>query len=157
MIPQDMVRHLTACLVLGLEALHSCDVLYRALSPELVFLDSRYGPSMGHVCTRKEAVGNALLCKAGQLSGESGESGEKEVQLAAQDPLASRAHLARSTNACLHGSSFCYLGLALSMLQGLCGAVGVPDVQARSVERLHIVRNSGVPRSRAGATAVDEL
>lgn len=42
MVPQDMVRHLTACLVLGLEALHSCDVLYRALSPELVFLDSRY-------------------------------------------------------------------------------------------------------------------
>lgn len=44
-VPQDMVRHLTACLVLGLEALHSCDVLYRALSPELVFLDSRYGSS----------------------------------------------------------------------------------------------------------------
>lgn len=41
-VPQDMVRHLTACLVLGLETLHSCDVLYRALSPELVFLDSRY-------------------------------------------------------------------------------------------------------------------
>lgn len=40
-LPQDMVRHLTACLVLGLEALHSCDVLYRALSPELVFLDGR--------------------------------------------------------------------------------------------------------------------
>ncbi|CAM9419992.1 unnamed protein product [Ascophyllum nodosum] len=40
-IPQDMVRHLTACIVLGLEALHKCDVLYRALSPELVFLDRR--------------------------------------------------------------------------------------------------------------------
>lgn len=40
-VPQDMVRHLTACLVLGLEALHKCNVLYRALSPELVFLDSR--------------------------------------------------------------------------------------------------------------------
>lgn len=40
-IPQDIVRHLTACIVLGLEALHSCDVLYRALSPELVFVDSR--------------------------------------------------------------------------------------------------------------------
>ncbi|CAM9424755.1 unnamed protein product, partial [Laminaria digitata] len=40
-LPQDMVRHLAACLVLGLEALHKCHVLYRALSPELVFLDSR--------------------------------------------------------------------------------------------------------------------
>lgn len=40
-IPQDAVRHLTACIVLGLEALHKSDVLYRALSPELVFVDSR--------------------------------------------------------------------------------------------------------------------
>ncbi|CAM9552261.1 unnamed protein product [Sphacelaria rigidula] len=46
-IPQDVVRHLTACIVLGLEALHSCDVLYRALSPELVFLDSRQALSPG--------------------------------------------------------------------------------------------------------------
>ena len=42
-LPQDMVRHLAACLVLGLEALHKCEIIYRALSPELVFCDSRYG------------------------------------------------------------------------------------------------------------------
>ncbi|CAM9229051.1 unnamed protein product, partial [Hapterophycus canaliculatus] len=62
-IPQDMVRHLTACLVLGLEALHSCDVLYRALSPELVFLDSRGYAVLLEYRMSKLGVSNAFtLC-----------------------------------------------------------------------------------------------
>mmetsp|Transcript_2904 Transcript_2904/g.4384 ORF Transcript_2904/g.4384 Transcript_2904/m.4384 type:complete len:966 (+) Transcript_2904:142-3039(+) len=37
----DCVRHIAAGIVLGLELLHKVNFLYRALSPELVFLDSR--------------------------------------------------------------------------------------------------------------------
>ncbi|CAM9579284.1 unnamed protein product [Pylaiella littoralis] len=62
-VPQDMVRHLTACLVLGLEALHSCDVLYRALSPELVFLDSRgYAVLMEYRMARLGLTNAFTLC-----------------------------------------------------------------------------------------------
>ncbi|CAM9116929.1 unnamed protein product [Ectocarpus sp. 12 AP-2014] len=62
-VPQDMVRHLTACLVLGLEALHSCDVLYRALSPELVFLDSRgYAVLMEYRMSRLGTTDAFTIC-----------------------------------------------------------------------------------------------
>lgn len=40
-INHDSLRHITACVVVGLEVLHQGGILYRALSPELVFLDSR--------------------------------------------------------------------------------------------------------------------
>ncbi|CAM9148873.1 unnamed protein product [Chrysoparadoxa australica] len=40
-LSMDCARHIAACVVLGLESLHKANILYRALSPELVCLDNR--------------------------------------------------------------------------------------------------------------------
>ncbi|CAM9525876.1 unnamed protein product [Discosporangium mesarthrocarpum] len=60
----ETVRHLTACIVLGLEALHKCDVLYRALSPELVHIDNR-----GYVALMEYRLAKIGLDNAGTLCG----------------------------------------------------------------------------------------
>ncbi|CAM9114477.1 unnamed protein product [Phaeothamnion confervicola] len=62
-LSMDAARHVAACLLLGLEALHKANVLYRALSPELVQLDGRgYAVLMEFRLARLGLDGAQTLC-----------------------------------------------------------------------------------------------